>query len=250
MDFMAAINKRISCRAYDAWPIEQEKLDALAAEVARINEHTGMHFQLRGPEDGASTIVLSNRMFAGGVENYLALVAPNDAVWREKVGYFGERLVLLATSLGLGNCWVAGTFDRVNTRFDASEGEHLHDVIPLGYAKPKTPLKQLTIRTAIRGRSRKPESMYEGPTSLAQAPAWIRAGVEAVAKAPSAVNEQPVTFVQAGVGEPIRTSLAAQRTGLEHTDLGIAKLHFEVAAASEGVVGSWEWGERGAFVVS
>ena len=194
MDLMAAIDRRISCRAFDAWPIEREKLDALAAEVARVNELAGLNFQLRGPENGASTIVLSNRMFAGGVENYLVLVAPNDAVWREKVGYFGERLVLLATSMGLGTCWVAGTFDRVNTRFDAAEGEHLHDVIPLGYAKPKTPIKQLTLRAAIRGRSRKAESMYEGPTRLAQAPEWIRVGVDAVAKAPSAVNEQPVTL--------------------------------------------------------
>ena len=51
-------------------------------------------------------------MFSG-VRNFIALVGGEiDAVALEKLGYFGELLALRCTALGLGTCWVGGTFDR------------------------------------------------------------------------------------------------------------------------------------------
>lgn len=51
-------------------------------------------------------------MFSG-VNSYFAMAGRRaDLCLREKVGYWGEKLVLEATRLGLGTCWVGGTFDR------------------------------------------------------------------------------------------------------------------------------------------
>ena len=249
MDLYEAIEKRISCRAYDDRPIEDEKRDALRTEIARINEDPDLHFQLVGPREDGTAIDMNKKMFAGDIRWYVALAACKDPVVEEKLGYFGERLVLLATTLGLGTCWVASTYDHDTVRVELEKGEMLHDVIPLGYAPAKTPVKQRAIRAGIRRSDKKKEQMYSGPTPLAEAPEWIRAGIDAVHAGPSAINEQPVVIVQDASDAPVRATLPKVERGLEYTDMGIAKLHFELAAKAHGIEGTWEWGEGGAFRV-
>lgn len=247
MDIIEAIEKRVSCRAFTNQPVEQEKFDALAKEAARINEETGLHFQLYGPRENGTAIDMSDNMFATNPPCYAALVAKKDPIEEEKLGYYGEQLVLLAETMGLSTCWVAGTFNRETTRVDLAEGEVLHDVVPIGYAPAKMPFKQRTIRAGIRRRSKALEDLYRGPVPLDKAPDWIRAGIDAVWKGPSAINEQPVVFVQDDINGPVRAELIRVKTGMEYTDLGIAKYHFAIVANACGVDGTWEWGEGGAF---
>lgn len=247
MDVIQAIESRISCRAFTDQQVEQEKFDALAKEAARINEETGLHFQIYGPRENGTAIDMSDKMFAGNPPCYAALVAKRDPIEEEKLGYYGEQLVLQAEMMGLSTCWVAGTYDHDTVRVELAEGEVLHDVVPIGYAPAKIPFKQRTIRAGIRRRSKSLEDLYRGPVSLDSAPEWIRACVDAVWKGPSAINEQPVVFVQDELDGPVRAELIRVKTGMEYTDLGIAKYHFEVAAAAHGVSGAWEWGDGGAF---
>ena len=70
----------------------------------------------------------------------------------------------------LGTCWVAGTFDRTTTRFEAREGSVLHGVIPIAYLTEKTPLLQRTIRAGLRKRNKRLQRMYQGPAPLADGP--------------------------------------------------------------------------------
>ena len=247
MDIIEAIEKRISCRSFTNRQLEQETFDALVAEIAKINEETGLHFQLYGPREDGTAIDMSAKMFAANPPCYAALVARKDPLEEEKLGYYGEKLVLFAETLGLSTCWVASTYDSATARVDLAEGEVLHDVIPIGYAPDKMPIKQRTIRAGIRGRSKKLEDLYRGPTPLGEAPEWIRACVDAVWKAPSAINEQPVVFVQDEKAGPVRAELIRVKTGMEYTDLGIAKYHFEVVAAACGVPGTWQWEDGGIF---
>ena len=247
MDIIEAIGTRISCRAFEARAVEQEKFERLAAEVEQINAEAGLHFQLYGPRADGTAIDMSPRMFASNPPAYAALVGPKGAFPEEQLGYYGERLVLLATQLGLATCWVASTYDSATTRVELAGGEVLHDVVPIGYAPAKMPMKQRTIRAGIRGRGKQLEDLWDGPTPLAEAPEWIRACIDAVWKAPSAINEQPVVFVQDAPGTPVRATLSRVKTGMEYTDLGIAKLHFELVAAECGLPGTWDWGVDGAF---
>ncbi len=247
MDVIQAIEKRISCRAFAARPVEQEKFEALQAEAERINAETGLHFQMYGPREDGTAIDMAANMFGSNPPCYAALVSANDPAIEEKLGYYGEKLVLLAETMGLSTCWVASTYDKETTRVELAAGEVLHDVIPIGYAPEKIPLKQRTIRASIRARSKKQEDLYRGPVALAQAPEWIRACVDAVWKAPSAINEQPVVFVQDAIDGPVHAELSRVKTGLEFTDLGIAKYHFEVVADACGMTGAWQWGVGGAF---
>ena len=250
MNFMDEIEKRFSCRAYNGAEIDLYRVAALYQETERSNAEAGTHFQLWGPREDGSAITTKTSMFDGTVPAYAALVATDDELGKEKVGYYGEHLVLLATNMGLNTCWVASTYERETTRVELAEGEVLHDVILMGYAPDPYPEKQAATRAKIRARNKALEDLYVGPTPLAEAPEWVREGVRAISLAPSAVNCQPVQIVQDEAG----TVRACIRTDQEHrghefTDLGIAKQHFLQAAEANGVKGTWEWGDGAVFSV-
>ena len=246
MDLLQAIEARVSCRAYESRPLSKNDFAFLAEKIAELNALSGLRFQLYGPREGTdSALDLAGAMFAGHAPCYAALVAPDDPVSGDRVGYYGERLVLEATARGLGTCWVAGTFDRKTTRAELGGGERLWDVVPIGYAMEKTPLKQRLIRNGLRARGKKPEQLADADRPWAELPGWFRAGVEAAAKGPSAVNRQPVVFRLRG--GRVTAHVDAGRAGLEYNDMGIAKLHFELAAAANGFSGRWGFGPDAAF---
>lgn len=250
MDTIEAIETRISCRAFDKRPLEPEVFELIEKEVARINEESGLHFQLYGPREDGTAIDMAPGMFASNPPCYVALVGPVGPEPEEQLGYYGEQLTLFLVRMGLGCCWVASTYNQDTTRASLSAGEKLHDVMPIGYAPEKMPLKQRTIRAGLRKRDKKLDALWQGPQPFAAAPEWIQAGIMAAQKGPSAVNMQAYMFTQDAEDAPVRAVVPSITRGLEYTDLGIAKLHFELAAAACGVQGTWEWGSGGAFVLA
>ena len=73
-----------------------------------------------------------------------------------------------------------------------------------------------------------------------QAPQWFINGIDAVQKAPSAMNRQPVKF-EYKAGE-IRT-LVEESYRFDLIDMGIAKAHFSIATG-----GRFELGNRGKYI--
>ena len=240
-----AIDARFSCRAYSDQPLDEQTIKELEAYAAEMSAQGDLRFVVVGPSAGGGALKLNKRMFSGTISTYVALIGPENNAVRERFGYFGEKLILHATALGLGTCWVAGTFDRASVVVPLAAGEVIQDVIPLGHMPAKQPLAQRTIRAGLRKRDKKPEAFYQGPTSLAEAPAWVSAGIAAVIKGPSAVNQQPVVFIQDGTG--LHATLPKMRNEIAYTDLGIAKLHFELGAEEAGIKGTWGWGTEGTF---
>ena len=239
-----AVEKRISCRAYRDEPLPEEILRQLEEKAAALREASGLRFV---PVRGKPAVKLAAAMFSGRVDFCAALIGPDDPLSAEKLGYYGQELVLYATRLGLGTCWVAGTYDRKSVDVSLAPGEKLWDVIPIGWPVEKTPKKQILIRAAIRRKSRKPESFVESETPFGDLPLWIQKGAEAISLGPSAVNQQPVNILwRDGCA---RAKLCRHGHGLEYNDLGIAKKQFEVGAASCGVRGTWEFGDGGRFLL-
>lgn len=68
-----------------------------------------------------------------GVTDYIAMIGPKGKDLEEKVGYYGERLVLYAQQLGLNTCWVAMTYSKVKSAYTVNPGEKLCLVIAIGY---------------------------------------------------------------------------------------------------------------------
>ena len=219
MELIDAIKQRHSVRKYTAVPIETEKAAVLLSAVDRINESAGLHIQLVMDEPRAFASGLWKYGQFSGVRNYLVMAGPKGKESEEKIGYYGEGLVLLAQTLGLNSCWVGLTYKKIPGTFTLREGEVVHCVIALGYGASEGvqhPMKPL-------------DSFSEAP---ADAPDWFLYGVQAARLAPTAVNQQKFKFILLP-GNKVEAVALSSFVGYTAIDLGIAKCHFEIGAGKD-----------------
>ena len=216
MNDIEAMQARHSVRSYEERPLGANEKAALEEAIERINAKSGLHIQLVCDEPKAFDGFMAHYGKFSGVTNYLALVGPKGPDLSEVCGYHGEQLVLLAQHLGLNTCWVALTRSNVRSAYECAPNEKLVIVISLGYGT--------TQGTAHTSKSIDMVSSSDEPGC-----AWFQAGVAAALLAPTAMNQQKFAFEKAGT--TVRAS--AGRGFYTRIDLGIAKLHFELAAGRE-----------------
>lgn len=217
MTLKEAIVARHSVRQYQEKAIEAEIIKRLNEEIALCNQEGGLHIQLVLDEPHAFTGGMVKYGNFKGVRNYLAMVAPKGA--DEKVGYYGERLVLLAQTLGLNSCWVGMSVGKQPDRYTIADGEKLHCVIALGYGANQ----------GVQHPLRPMEKFIKASIPL---PDWFRRGMEAAILAPTAVHQQKFEL------ELLDDHTLAARArfslvGWAKLDLGIVKYNFEIAAGKE-----------------
>jgi nitroreductase len=152
------------------------------------------------------------------------MAGPKGKEVEEKIGYYGEELVLLAQTLGLNTCWVGLTYKKIPGTFSLREGDIVHCTISLGYGS----------NPGVQHRLKPIESFYEAD---GVPPEWFRAGMEAVILAPTAVNQQKFRFIL-HPGNVVEAKALFSMVGYTYIDLGIAKYHFEVVAGKENF--SWK----------
>lgn len=213
MDLLQAMEERHSVRAYTDRKIEGETLAALTRAIAETNEESGLNFQLATNEDKAFGGAAAHYGKFENVKNYIAVVGKKGADLSEKAGYYGEKLVLIAQSLGLNTCWVALTYSKAKTACSVGKGEKLALVIAIGYGK-------------TQGLIRKSKTPDKVCSSDVPAPDWFTKGVNAALKAPTALNRQKFFFT-------LKNGSVTAKAGLgfyTKLDLGIAKYHFELAS--------------------
>lgn len=218
MDVKQAIGERHSVRQYTDRRIEGEAAAALRTEIDACNAESGLHIQLVTDEPKAFSSFLAHYGKFSGVSNYIALVGKKSDSLDEKSGYYGERTALLAQTLGLNTCWVAGTFGKGAVKKNCTVGreERLVCVIALGYGETQ----------GVPHKSKPMEALYKAEGEL---PGWFREGMEAALLAPTAVNQQKFLFTLSG------DTVKAVSTGGPYSkvDLGIVKCHFEIGAGKE-----------------
>ncbi len=230
MTLQEAILARYSVRSYSEQPIDAYAVRALQKSIREINEGEGLHFQLVLEEPHAFTGMLSYGKFKGA-RNYIVCAGRKGADVAEKIGYYGEQLVLEAQTLGLGSCWVGLTYRKTAGSFVLGKGEKVYCVISLGYATD-----------SYRAHKQKP--MEKVSNASEQSPLWFKQGVEAALLAPTAINQQKFWFElteQTRDGKPL---VLARKlfsiVGYTDIDLGIAKRHFEIGASKENFL----WAEH------
>ena len=225
MELLEAIRARHSVRKYTDRKIEPDKVAALQAAVGRINQENGLNVQLVLEEPKAfSGMFISTYGQFSGVRNYLVMAAPKGKAWEEKVGYFGEELVLLAQTLGLNSCWVGLTYKKVPGAFTLRDDDTVHCVIALGYGTSP----------GVQHPLKPKENFYE---SGGEAPDWFLAGVDAALLAPTAVNQQKFKFIL-HPGNVVEAKALFSMVGYARLDLGIARYHFELGAGKDNF--SWK----------
>jgi len=159
----------------------------------------------------------------------------NDPDLEEKVGYFGELLVLEATALGLDTCFVGGSYDKDRCALDLPDDCRLVLTIAIGHAPSVPSLREKIIRSATHRRSVSIETLS---SVIGEAPEWFWEGLKGVAAAPSALHRQPVRF---HYDHGVITAHLVKQGVLTLVDLGIAKANFVIASG----IGTWDLGDGG-----
>ena len=240
MTLQEAIELRRSRRKYLTTPIAPATIQSLEGLARECSVAANARIELVWNNDSAwNGISRSYGMFSG-VSNYAGLIAKKgDLAAVERLGYYGELLLLHAVALGLGTCWVGGSFDRKRCPFLLAEDEMIYCAIAVGNTAEQNSKRENLIQRMTPRHSKSAEDMIRADAPV---PQWVAAGMQAVCKAPSAVNRQPVLFTLKK-GKVTAHIEKETDTGTVF-DLGIAKLHFELGAGQ----GSWVFGNHGEFI--
>ena len=228
MTLKEAIKARHSVRAYKAQPLAKDVVKVLEKEIEEVNRQGNLHIQLIKNEPKAFQGKLAKYGKFSNVTNYLVMAGPKGADLDERIGYYGEHLVLLTQTLGLNTCWVGLSYSKIPGTYVLGDNEKIACYIALGYGE-------------TQGVNRKTKTVEQVSNANDITPFWFRIGVEAALLAPTAVNQQKFfyEYTPARDGKPVQ--VIAKRSfsliGYTQMDLGIAKYHFEVGAGKE----SFEW---------
>ena len=226
MTLQEAITARHSVRKYIDKEIPADIVIVLQDKIAEYNKVGNLNIQLVLNETRAFTGMLSYGSFSG-VRNYFVMVGKKGADLDERVGYYGEQLVLLAQTLGLNTCWVGLSYRKVPEAYNVGKDEKLACMIALGYGE-------------TQGVSHKIKTIEQVSNASDLTPAWFKRGVEAALLAPTAVNQQKFSFEYVGMSNNrhlVRAKKGFSMIGYTQMDLGIAKYHFEIGAGKE----NFEW---------
>ena len=219
MTLLEAISARHSVRKYLDKEIPADIIVALQDKIMECNKIGNLNIQLVQNETKAFTGMLSYGSFSG-VKNYLVMVGKKSKDLDERVGYYGEQIVLLAQTLGLNTCWVGLSYRKVPEAYNVGKDEKLACMIALGYGE-------------TQGVSHKIKTVEQVSNASDITPSWFRKGVEAALLAPTAVNQQKFSFEHVGVKNnrhQIRAKKGFSMIGYTKMDLGIARYHFEIGA--------------------
>ena len=255
------IGQRISRRQYDGRPVPddlRERLEVFCDGASAPAGAPGAPEVTPGEVPAPARVCLvddpAQQLFTGLVGGYgkvagtrlaAAFVgrapagdpAPDDV--QAAAGYVGEGLILEATRLGLGTCWIAGSFDKASADelADLAHGEQVIAVSPLGYPTRQPGGGERLLRTMVKASARLSVEKIAPGVLDGGWPQWAVSAVQAARLAPSGANRQPWRFRLDGAA--LVMGRADKLYWTAPIDFGIARLHVELGAQHEGVKGTW-----------
>ena len=223
MTIQEAIEARHSVRAYKDQPLTKEVSKRLEEEIAVVNQKGNLHVQLIQNEPKAFQGTLAKYGKFRNVTSYLVMAGKKADDLDERIGYYGEHLVLLAQTLGLNTCWVGLSYSKVPGTYVLEEGEKIACYIAIGYGETQ----------GVGHKIKTVEQVSSSKNVSDITPSWFRKGVEAALLAPTAVNQQKFSFEYVGMSNNhhlVRAKKGFSMIGYTQMDLGIVKYHFEIGA--------------------
>lgn len=243
-EYYDAMKTRISRRAYLQQPMDAGTAGRVGTLVDEVNQRSGL--SLRFVTDGtpALSAVASKGMFSGA-PSYIALIGPDSPAGRTACGYYGEQLLLECVALGLGTCWVAGTYKKesVLTQCAPAQGEALFGVLAVGLCPAGQTAKERLLSLAIH-KKQVPYTQMIAQTAAPLAPALEQA-LKELERAPSALNKHSPRF---SYENGMLSAWVEQPDSQQSLDLGIAKFHIQMSLAAQGISLQWNDANQIVFV--
>jgi nitroreductase len=187
--------------------------------------------------------------------HYVIAVSEERPGYMENLGFCMEQMILAATDLGLGTCWIGGMFREASVHEfapDLSQDERIVALTPLGYAdtsqKADIARRLQRWKTDSLGRRKRlseivSQDIWAVPwTSSDEA---LNRILEYTRLAPSWANTQPWHFVIdeqqviAAVNHTPQAGNVREGKPYYRLDGGIAMCHFFLSAQAAGWTGQW-----------
>lgn len=246
----SACGRRRTVRTFDASPLSPEAHELLETLASHDDNPYGIPVDLRLID--ADTYGASSRVIRGTTW-YVVGSLSRCAHAEEAFGYVVERLILAATSHGLGTAWLAGTIDRpaFERAVGVDENRIMPAVIAVGTPAARMSALERVMRSKLHADERAPwDALFfrgdlahpmSSPDELGPA---LAAALTCVRTAPSAQNLQPWRLVCSDR----RIDLFEHRTlplrpigDVQLVDMGIVMLHLEAGLTQQGMRGTWSF---------
>lgn len=245
---MENIKNRTSVRSFDKKEISKETMEKLVSFIKNIEEdHKDFRFPIIDSNvDGT----VGTYGVITGANTYICGIKISDNGDLVQLGYLFEKIILFATSLNLGTCWLGGTFNRSEFAEKAGliEGESFICATPLGYSAENKSIRDRAMRKIAKSDHRKDFNelfFNKDLNSLNKEELGVHGeALEMVRIGPSASNKQPWRIVK----DEDLYHLYLERTpdyakildyDIQLLDMGIAQYHFEITLKENNVAGSW-----------
>lgn len=227
MDNIQAINKRISQRSYDGSTLTQSEMLELNTMIQQYNKEANMTSFII---DDASVAFDSFKKSYGIFKNVKSLIVLKgkkiDTNLKEKSGYYGQKLVIRATQLDLGTCWIGASCDMKSPIFNINEDEKCYCVISIGKAISSKAFNEKLMLKVLHRKEKPLSHFYNADINENEFPDYFMIGCKAVAKSPTAINSQKVYLK---LENAVISIHVPDKANLDMVDLGIAKANFELA---------------------
>jgi len=253
-----AVKNRYSMRTFSDKPVDEATRKNILEYAEKISNPFGPKIRLKfiEKETGKNGEKLGTYGIIKNAKLFLGVAIKKSGDFCEALGYEFEKLVLYMTSLGLGTCWIGGTFDKgaFAQIMQPAEDEIFTIISPVGYGTGKKRIFEKVMRANIKADTRLAwdklffkndfkNPIFEGSTDSSFAP-YAKA-LEFVRLAPSAVNKQPWRIVNEGTAfhffECHSLPASSQENfDIQRVDMGIALCHFEMALQEQGIKGHFE----------
>lgn len=248
------IRERKSCRSYDTKEIDKLTLQKLHDYIDEANAEMKIKARFTFAQKQEKIIETSEKLgtygMISGASSFIIGIIDKDKKDTLEFGYLFEKLILFATDLGLGTCWLGGTFNRNDFEHKTRllENEFIPIVSPVGIKKEKPRIFESAVRAVVGANKRKLwsqlffEDNIENPLNEESAGAYTLP-LEMVRLAPSASNKQPCRIIKDKNGFNFflcRTkAYPSSSFDMQKNDLGIAMCHFELTAKELGLNGGF-----------
>jgi len=248
------VKTRYSTRTYTDQPITAETIEKINDYINTLSNPFSIkvNFKLLEANKSAGSEKLGTYGVIKGSNNYIGATVENSELALEALGYEFEKLILYLTSLGLGTCWLGGTFNRSSFKnaFEVKENEIFPAISPFGYPSSKKRIADSLVRMVAKSDHRKSwnelfyNKKFSDPLAFADADAYAFP-LEMIRLAPSASNKQPWRVVKDGTtyhfyefqAKGYSTSFGYD---IQKVDLGIAACHFHLAALEKDLKGEFK----------
>ncbi|MFP5111948.1 nitroreductase family protein [Bacillaceae bacterium C204] len=254
------MQKRQSIRTYETQKITTDHLK-------EINDYFNEENNLIGPFGKKGQIELvevTNNVTDKGIKlgtygfiknpsAYIIGITENNQYSLVDFAYTFQKLILFLTELGIGTCWMGGTFNRnsFEKEIQLDERRFIPCITPIGYPKQKQRVFDKAVRLVVKADNKKSwdklfyDANFERTLTKENA-GLLEVPIDMVRLGPSASNKQPWRLV-------VSDDRKVCHFHIEHTpnystklgydmqllDIGIAMCQFDLACQELNIKGNW-----------